>query len=81
MQGSRLLFEKTSRVGGRVPRDIVHTIAGLDRLLFSLKCYLSHLSALIRQYKVTRVLSSISVDNGVLLALQSGSICRSFGSA
>ena len=31
-------------------------------------------------YYVTKVLPSISIDNGVLLALQFGSICRNFGS-
>ena len=36
---------------------------------------------LIYIYTYTRVLPSISIDNGVLLALQFGSICRSFGSA
>ena len=35
----------------------------------------------LRTFEWTRVLLSISIDNGVLLALQFGSICRSFGSA
>ena len=30
-------------------------------------------------YVCTRVLPSISIDNGILLALQFGSICKSFG--